>query len=146
MGDPLLQLPSAQNTAASHIGLGVNPSTQNLPSSGVSPPNVIPNAATIGIAQATQQTFDPMLFFQQLSTQILTVAPQPQTIVVKSRANKSHESEAKFNNNLLQLLLVASDADLLTPGMFTNSCIPKYIRAMKNNLAQSTSVWSTPVG
>jgi hypothetical protein len=58
MGDPLLQLPSAQNTAATHIGLGVNPSTQNLPSSGVSPPNVLPNAATIGVAQATPQMFD----------------------------------------------------------------------------------------
>ena len=72
---------------------------------------------------ATAQGFDPMLFLQQLSTKMLT-PQQPQTIVVESRADKSRESEAKFNNNMLQLLLVAGDADLFLPGTFVNSRIP----------------------
>ena len=84
---------------------------------------------------ATAQGFDPMLFLQQLSTEMLT-PQQPQTIVVESRADKSRESEAKFNNNMLQLLLVAGDADFFLPGTFVNSRIPKYTQAMKNILAQ----------
>ena len=68
---------------------------------------------------------------------------QPQTIVVESRADKSRETKAKFNNNMLPLLLVAGDVDFLPPGMFANSCIPKYTQAMKNILAQTTSVCAT---
>ena len=44
---------------------------------------------------------------------------------------------------MLQLLLVAGDAYLLLPGMFVNSCIPKYTQAMTNIIAQPTSVRST---
>jgi hypothetical protein len=46
-------------------------------------------------------------------------------------------------NSILKLLLVAGDADVLLPGTFTNSRIPKYTQAMKNILAQPTSVHST---
>jgi hypothetical protein len=88
---------------------------------------------------ATAQAFDPMLFLQQLSVKMLT-PQQPQTIIGESRADKPHESEAKFNNNMLQLLLVAGDADLLLHGTFANSHIPKYTKAIKNILAQPTSV------
>jgi hypothetical protein len=34
---------------------------------------------------------------------------QPQTIVVELRADKSQETKAKFNNHMLQLLLVSGD-------------------------------------
>ena len=68
---------------------------------------------------------------------------QPQTIVVESRADKSRKTKAKFNNNMLPLLLVAGDVDFLPPGMFVNSCIPKYTQAMKNILAQTTLVCAT---
>jgi len=44
---------------------------------------------------------------------------------------------------MLQLLLVAGDADLLLPGTLIHSCIPKYTQAMKNILAQPISVHST---
>jgi hypothetical protein len=44
---------------------------------------------------------------------------------------------------MLQLLLVAGDADLLLPGTFINSRIPKYTQAVKNILAQPTSGHST---
>ena len=44
---------------------------------------------------------------------------------------------------MLQLLLVASDADFLPPGMIANSRIPKDTQAMKNILAQPTSVHAT---
>ncbi len=73
------------------------------------------------------QAFDPMLFLQQMSAKMLTTQ-QPQTVAVESRADKSRESEAKFNNNMLQLLLVAGNADT---------------QAMENILAQLTSVHST---
>ena len=101
-----------------------------------------PPPSVIMMNGATVQAFDLMLFVQQLSAKILT--PQKhQTIVVESRAHEPRESEAKFNNTMLQLLLVAGDADLLPPGVFANSHIPKYTQAMKIILAQPTSVCST---
>jgi hypothetical protein len=147
-----LQTPSSQNSFS-----GVN-TPPNAPPGAAAPngggnsinSNHVQFAATIPAPPptvitmngATAKAFDPMLFFQQLSAKMLT-PKQPQTIVVESRADKSRESEAKFNNNMLQLLLVAGDADLLLPGMFVNSRIPKYTQAMKNILAQPTSVHST---
>jgi len=53
-----------------------------------------------------QQPFDPMSFMQQFATQMMMVQQRLQTIVVESREDKSRESEAKFNNNMLRLLLV----------------------------------------
>ena len=83
-----------------------------------------------------------MLFSQQLSTKVL-MPQHTQTIVVESRADKSHESEAKFNNSMLQLLVVAGNADLLPPRTFVNSRIINYTQAIKNIHAQPTSVLST---
>ena len=150
--DPL-QTPSSQNSFS-----GVNAPSPNAPPTAVAPvggANSINNnhvqfAAAVPAAPpsiittngATAQAFDPMLFLQQLSAKMLT-PQQPQTIVVESRADKSRESEAKFNNNMLQLLLVAGDADLFLPGTFVNYRIPKYTQAMKNIIAQPTSVRST---
>jgi hypothetical protein len=83
-----------------------------------------------------------MAFLQQLSNKI-QANQQPQTIVVKSRADKCHKSEAKINNNMLQRLLIGSDTDLSPPGMFENPRIPIYTQAIKNILSQSMSLWST---
>jgi hypothetical protein len=65
---------------------------------------------------------------------------QPQTIVVESRADKCCENKSKFNNNMLQLLLVGGNTDLSPPGMFAMPHIPFYMQAMKNILAQHTLV------
>jgi hypothetical protein len=81
-----------------------------------------------------------MVFLQQLSEKNLGGTHQPQTIVVELRADKCHESKAKFNNNMLQLLLVSSNTDLSPPGAFAMPHIPFYTQAMKNILAQPTSV------
>ncbi len=75
-----------------------------------------------------------MLALQQLASQ------QPQTIVVESRANKCHESKAKFNNNMLQLLLIRGEVVLLPPALFDKPRIPTYTQAMKNILAMPTSI------
>jgi hypothetical protein len=44
---------------------------------------------------------------------------------------------------MLQLLLIGSDTNLFSPGTFGNPRIPVYTQAMKNILAQPTSVQST---
>ncbi len=67
---------------------------------------------------------------------------QPQMIIVESRANKSRESEAKFSNHMLQLLLLASDVDFAPPGIFAVSRIPVYMQAMINILAQPSTVYA----
>ena len=135
---PVAAAPAAAAPASAARPFGVANHVQFATTAAVPapPPSII---TTNG---ATVQGFDPMLFLQQLSAKMLTPQP-PQTIVVESRADKSRESEAKFNNNMLQLLLVAGDADLFLPGTFVNSRIPKYTQAMKNILAQPTSVRST---
>ncbi len=65
-----------------------------------------------------------MMAFQQNS----------QTIVMESCEDKTCESEAKFNNNMLQLLLIGGIVDFLSPGSFTVPRIPKYTQAMKDIL------------
>jgi len=45
--------------------------------------------------------------------QMMNQQHQPQRIFVKSRADKSRESEAKFNNHMLQLLLISGNVDFL---------------------------------
>jgi hypothetical protein len=45
--------------------------------------------------------------------QMMNQQHQPQTFVVESRANKSRESEAKFNNHMLQLLMISGNVDFL---------------------------------
>ena len=108
--------PNAPPGAAAPIG-GANIIDNNHVQFAVTIPGPPPSVITMN--GATTQEFNPMLFLQQLSAKML-MPQQPQTIVVESRADKSHESEAKFNNNMLQLLLVAGDADLLLPGTFVN--------------------------
>ncbi len=65
---------------------------------------------------------------------------QPQTIVVKSRADKSCKSKAKFNNHMLQLLLIAGDVNFVPPGSFRVPQSLVYTQAMLNILAQPSTV------
>ena len=134
-----LSLPNTPPTAAVSVG-GANSINNNHVQFAVAV--LVPPPSVIMMNGATAHTFDLMLFLQQLSTKML-MPQQPQTIIVESRADKSCKSKAKFNNNVFQLLLVAGDADLLLPGTFANSRIPKYTQEMKNILAQPTSVHST---
>jgi hypothetical protein len=83
-----------------------------------------------------------MVFLQQLSETILGGTHQPQTIIVESRADKWRESKAKFNNNMLQLLLVGGNTDLSPPGTFATPHIPFYTQVVKNMLAQPMLVRS----
>jgi hypothetical protein len=62
----------------------------------------------------------------QFATQMMAVQQRSQTIVVESREDKTHESEAKFNNNMLQLLLVGGTIDFASPGSFVDPRIAKY--------------------
>jgi hypothetical protein len=82
-----------------------------------SPPMVRLNPGANLAATATLPPFNPMVFLQQLSANMRNMgAPhQTQTIVVESRADKSRKSEAKFNNNMLQLLLIGGNTDITTP-------------------------------
>jgi hypothetical protein len=64
-------------------------------------------------------------------------------IVLKLRANKSWETEAKFNNQMLLLLLVSGDIDFAPPGTFVSPRILVYTQAMVNILAQPSSVRGT---
>ena len=107
------------------------------------PPVVLPNAtASQQMTANNQQLFDPMNFMQQFATQMMAVQQRSQTIVVESREDKTRESEAKFNNNMLQLLLVGGTIDFASPGSFVDPRIAKYTQAMKNILLQPTSVRS----
>ncbi len=105
-----------------------------------SPPAVRPPpGASVSATASLPPAFNPVLFLQQLSNN-LSVPQQPQTIVVESRADKTCESKAKFNNNMLQLLLIGGNVDVTTPGSFANPCIPIYTQAMKNIIAQPALV------
>jgi hypothetical protein len=99
--------------------------------------NVGTSSATTTQATNNHSTFDAMALMQQF-----IAAQQSQTIVVESRTNKSRETEAKFNNDMLRLLLVGGDVDFTSPGTFQNPCIPNYTQAMKNILSQPTTVGS----
>ena len=86
-------------------------------------------------AQAnTATTFDPMTFMKQFADQMMAVQQKSQTIVVESREDKTRETEAKFSNNMLQLLLLGGTVDLTSPGSFVDPRIAKYTQAMKNIL------------
>ena len=92
-------------------------------------------------AQAnTATTFDPMTFMKQFADQMMAVQQKSQTIVVESREDKTRETEAKFSNNMLQLLLLGGTVDLTSPGSFVDPRIAKYTQAMKNILLQPVSV------
>jgi hypothetical protein len=53
----------------------------------------------------------------------MIAAQQSQTIVVESCTNKCRKSEAKFNNNMLQLPLVGGIVDFSSPGTFIEHLI-----------------------
>jgi hypothetical protein len=115
-----------------------------------SPPSPVaattaPIAPPINLASQPNlpQTFDPIAFMQQFNTMLALqqlASQQPQTIVVESRANKCRDSKAKFNNNMLQLLLIGGEVVLLPPASFDEPRIPTYTQAMKNILAMPTSI------
>ena len=89
--------------------------------------------------------FDLMAFLNEWGEkmQMMNQQHQLQMIVVKSRADKSHESEAKFNNHMLQLLLISTNVDFSAPGSFVVPRIPAYMQTMLNILAQSLTVRAT---
>jgi hypothetical protein len=134
-----------------HVFFVGNPSPDRQPC----PPAPIPSnpvAATTApivspINLASQpnlpQTFVPIAFMQQFNTTLASqqlASQQPQTIVIESRADKCRKSEAKFNNNMLQLLLIGGEMVLLPPASFNKPHIPTYMQAMKNILAMPTSI------
>ncbi len=103
-----------------------------------SPPRWWPPTASLSTA-----TFDPMAFLKEWVEKMqLMHQQQPQTIVVESRADKSHKSKAKFNNDMLHLLLVSGEAEFTPPGSVETPRIPIYTQAMKNLLAQPSTVRS----
>jgi len=130
--------PSLTSPISSPIGVTFANNTQ------AAPPVVLPNATASQQTTANNQPplFDPMSFMQQFATQMMTVQQRSQTIVVESREDKSRESKAKFNNNMLRLLLVRGTIDFASPGSFVDPCIAKYTQAMKNILLQPTLVRS----
>ncbi len=103
-----------------------------------SPPRCLPPTAS-----SSATAFDPMAFLKEWGEKMrLMHQQQPQTIVVKSRADKSCKSEAKFNNDMLRLLLVSGEVEFTPPGSFETPRIPIYTQAMKNILAQPSTVRS----
>ncbi len=102
------------------------------PDSSVSPKN--PST------RLSNQPFDPMAFLKMWGDKMQLMQQHPQTIVIESRADKSQETEAKFNNHMLQLLLVSGDVDFTPLGTFLAPRIPIYIQAMVNILAQPSLV------
>ena len=128
-----LQTPSSQNSfsgvnappnappgAAAHNGGGNSINSNHVQFVATIP---APPPTVITMNGATAKAFDPMLFLQQLSAKMLT-PQQPQTIVVESRADKSRESEAKFNNNMLQLLLLPVMQIFYSPGCLLTLAFP----------------------
>ncbi len=107
------------------------------------------NAITTQASVNNQSAFDPISFMQQHHAQMMAAVQQKsQTIVVESCEGKTCESEAKFKNNMLQLLLIRGIVDFSSPGSFTVPRIKKYTQAMKNILLFSLllsdpSQWST---
>ena len=88
-------------------------------------------AATTSPPQANMATiFDPMAFMKQFADQMMVIQQKSQTIVVEPREDKTRKTEAKFNNNMLQLLLLG----IIDPQ------IAKYTQAMKNILLQPALV------
>ncbi len=103
------------------------------PDSSVSPKN--PST------HVSNKNFNPMAFLKLWGDKMQLMQQQPQTIVVESRADKSRETEAKFNNHMLLLLLNSGDVDFAPPGTFVSILV--YTQAMVNILAQPSSVRGT---
>jgi hypothetical protein len=104
------------------------------------PPVVTPtNFAINATTHSNQQLFDAFAFMQEFSVSMIA-AQQSWSIVVESHANKCQESEARLNNNMLQLLLVGGNINFLMTGTFQNPQMLTYTQAIKNILAQPTSI------
>jgi hypothetical protein len=132
-----LTSPTSSPAGVTFDNIGANTNVQSAL------PGILPNATALQLMAANnQQPFDPMTFMEQFATQMMAVQQRSQTIVVESREDKTRESEAKFNNDMLQLLLVGGTIDFAPPGCFVNPRIEKYTQAMKNILLQPTSVRS----
>jgi hypothetical protein len=94
-------------------------------------------------ASASAAAFNPIAFLKEWGEKMqLMHQQQPQTIVDESRADKSRKSKVKFNNDMLRLLLVSGEAEFTPPGIFETPRIPIYTQAMKNILAQPSTVRS----
>ncbi len=88
--------------------------------------------------------FNPMSFLKEWVDKMQMMHKhQPKRIVVESRADKSCNSEPKFNNSMLQLLLVAGNVDFASPVSFAVPQISIYMQAMLNILAQPLMVRAT---
>jgi hypothetical protein len=79
---------------------------------------------------------------KQFATQMMTVQQRLQTIVVESRKDKTRQAEAKYSNNMFQLLNVGGTINFASPGSFIDPRLAKYTQAMKNILLQPTTVRS----
>jgi hypothetical protein len=88
----------------------------------------------------SNEPFNPMAFLKLWGDKMQLMQQQPQTIVVELRDTKSWETKAKFNNLMLQLLLVFGDVDFTPPGTFVAPRILIFAQAMINILAQTSSV------
>ena len=97
-------------------------------------------ATTASTTTSAPAAFDPMVFMKQFADQMMAVQQKSQTIVVESREDKTRETEAKFNNNMLQLLLLGGTVDFSSPGSFVDPRLSTYTQAMKNILLQPASV------
>ena len=123
-----------------------NPSPVCLPKNPIGDPSLIPPVGNNPSAAPTNQqanaaTFDPVFFMKQFADQMIAVQQKnQQTIVVESREDKTRETEAKFNNNMLQLLLLGGTVDFTSPGSFIDPRVAKYTQAMKNILLQPAAV------
>ena len=87
--------------------------------------------------------FDPMAFLKEWGEKMQMMNQQqlqPQTIVVKSRVNKSRENEAKYSNHMSQLLFICGIVDFTPPGSFVAPRNPVYTQAMLNILVQPSTV------
>ena len=104
-----------------------------------SPPRLLPRPTAT--SSSANIAFDPMAFLKEWGDKMqLMHQQQPQTIVVELRADKSRESEAKFNNDMLRLLLISGKVEFTLPGSFDTPRIPAYTQAMKNILSHTSTV------
>ena len=125
--------PSSTSPVSSPIGVTFANNTQ------AASPIVLLNA------NASQQTTanNPVNYMQQFATQMMTVQQISQTIVVESCEDKTRQAEAKYSNNMFQLLNVGGTIDFASPGSFIDDPhLAKYTQAMKNILLQPTTVRS----
>jgi hypothetical protein len=86
----------------------MNPSPFLQPEPSLPPVAAPTNVSINTTTQSNKQPFNDMAFMQQFSANMIA-AQQSQSIIVESCTDKCRESEAKFNNNMLQLVLVGGN-------------------------------------